>query len=330
MEDSFSARMRARRRSLRSGDISGSGANSAHFVQRGPRPSVVLGMLVCLASTAGIQVRADLAKPATGRADRKAAIRLMPLETLSPADRRKAEHILDDYSLYRRMPVQVVGCEPDMYVYLLRHPEIVVNIWQLMGVSKVSLQRTGPDTYYASDGSGTLSDIEVLYSDHDTHLLYGTGTYEGPLFKRRLVGEFLLLVSADYVRETNGAYYTRVRLDAFVRLPHVGVELVAKTVQPLMGRVADFNFQETVAFIGTLSHMVETNPQGIERLTKKLNQVEPQVRDQFVRLAWDVSRRRQAQASALVPGDRRGLVHRRSEPLIQQVRQAGATLHGAR
>jgi hypothetical protein len=194
-------------------------------------------------------------------------------------------------SIYRRLPTQVTECDPDMYLFLVRHPEVVVNIWEVMHVSNVALERTGPDTFRAADGAGTLCQVKFCYSDHDTQVIYAEGSYEGPLFNRPVRAKCVLLLKSGYVRETNGRYYVTSRMDTFIQIEHAGVEMLAKTLQLLVNRAADYNFIETAAFLGTVSRTSEANPAGVGRLARKLTKLEPEVRDRFAALAMEVGRK---------------------------------------
>jgi hypothetical protein len=103
----------------------------------------------------------------------------------------------------------------------------------------------------------------------------------------------VLVLKSGYVQETNGRHYITSRMDTFVDIEHAGVELLAKTLQPLVHRTADFNFVETAGFLGTISRTAEVNPTGVSRLSRKLTKLEPQVRDRFAELALDVGQKAQ-------------------------------------
>ena len=175
-------------------------------------------------------------------------------------------------SLFRRLPVQVTQCDPDLYLFLVRHPEVVVNIWEVMKISNVALERTGEDTFRATDNAGTLCERQVLLqrSRHPGDLR--RGPYDGPLFKRRCRPSCVLLLKSGYVQETNGRYYVTSRMDTFIQIDHAGVDLLAKTMQPLVHRSADYNFVETAAFLVTISRTAEVNPLGMGRLAQQADE----------------------------------------------------------
>ncbi len=248
-------------------------------------------VLMCAIGSAGVLAASDKAAPAgsNNRQVRDEAMRAIPLDKLPEDLRPKVASVLKNTSIFRRVPVQVIDCDPDLYLFLARHPEVVVNIWQLMGISRVSLVRTGANSYQGNDGSGTTGTVTLCYSNHDTQVVYAEGSYEGPMFSRPLRAQCVLVLRAGYIQETNGRYYITNRLDAFIHIDHAGLELIAKTFNPLVNKTVDINFRETIAFVGTVSRTAEANPPGMQRLSAKLTSTEPAIRDEFARISSDVS-----------------------------------------
>lgn len=263
---------------------------------------VTLGILVACGLPA---VAASPNQATSSRAAREDAIRSIPMDKLDPDVRKRVATTLEETSIYRRLPVQVTPCDPEMYLFLVRNPEVVVGIWEVMNISNVALARTGPDTFRASDNAGTLCKVKYCYSDHETQVIYAEGTYSGPMFNRPLRARCVLLLKSGYLQETDGRYYVTSRMDTFIQIEHAGVELLAKTLQMLVHSAADYNFIETAAFMATVSRTAEVNAPGMQRLAGKLTNVHPEVRDRFAEISQtvgDKARSRQAmQTSAAVP-----------------------------
>jgi len=269
----------------------------------GKLPRLLLACLMLAWSAAASAASPNQAT--SSRAARDEAIRSLPLDQLAPDVKDKILATVAKASIYRRLPVHVTNCDPDLYLFLVRHPDVVVNIWEVMKISNVALERTGPDTFRARDGAGTLCDVRFCYANHDTHVIYAEGSYDGPLFNRPIEARCVFVLKSGYMRETDGRYHVTSRMDTFIEIEHAGVELLAKTLSMLVYRSADYNFVETAAFLGTVSRTAEANPRGMCRLADKLTGVEPEVRDRFAELsvaAADRAREREAmQASAIGP-----------------------------
>lgn len=225
----------------------------------------------------------------TSQQARQDSIRLIPLAKLDSQQRAKAQQLLGDSSIFRRMPTQSIECDPKFYTFLIEHPEVIVNIWSVLGISDVKIKRTGDSTFDANDGAGTLGRIEYLYRSRDTHLLYGEGTYEGRLFTKKVRGRCLLMLKTAYLRQANGNYFITCRLDAFMQLDNVGVDMLAKTFQPFVGQVADHNFRETTGFVESLYRAAEINYSGMQALAQKLTLVQPEVRNEFAAVSEQIA-----------------------------------------
>lgn len=259
---------------------------------------IVLGLTSasCLAAGRGPQGTSSAAA-------REDAIRSIPLAKLDPTDRQRISATVSETALFRRLPVQVTPCDPELYLFLVRHPEVVVNIWEVMNISNVAIARTGENTFRAADGAGTLCQIKYCYSDHETQVIYAEGTYDGPLLNRPVRATCVLLLKSGYAQETTGRHFVTSRMDTFIQIDHAGVELLARTLQPLVHRSADYNFTETATFLGTVSKAAETNGAGVGRLARRLTNADPAVRERFAEIAMQVNQKAQqrdaSQAAAI-------------------------------
>ncbi|MEQ8790182.1 MAG: hypothetical protein RIC55_28055 [Pirellulaceae bacterium] len=251
------------------------------------------GFFVALTVTvlAGTSTAATPNVASTDRQSREDAIRAIPFDQLNNETRAKLQRVVSSPSIYRRMPVEMVDCDPDLYLFLVRYPEIVVNIWRLMDITNVSVQRTGPFSMKTFDGSGTYGHIELVYGTRDTHIIYAEGYYEGPMFKRKITGSCVMVLKSGYAKDDDGRTKISNRMDMFIQIDNVGAEIIAKTLHPLVGRTADLNFAESTGFVGRLSAAAETNAEAVQRLSDRLREVDPTIREQFSRLAELVSSR---------------------------------------
>jgi hypothetical protein len=197
-----------------------------------------------------------------------------------------------------------------MFTFLVQHPEVVIDIWRITGLSQVSLDRVGqavpdgqrcqaqPDlpAYRGTDGAGTTGTVRFLYADwgenaRNLAVVFAEGAYEGKPFTTPIKAQSVLLLRSGAVQETNGRHYITVRIDSFVRIEQVGIELVAKTIQPWISKTADHNFIETLTFVSNFSRTAEQNPRGIERLAIRLPSLDEPTRNELVALSHRTAQR---------------------------------------
>jgi hypothetical protein len=256
---------------------------------RSLRPVALVACYLTLCAPAGL-----LAAEAAGTSDEQAqqdAQRQIPFDKLDADARRKVEAVLSDVTLFRRLPMQVFRCDPDLFLFMTTHPDVTVNLWQVLELSQISATRTGKTTFRADDGAGTESDIQYLHTSHDTQLIYAVGNYKGPLFGTPIRGGCLLLLKTGYIREPDGYYYITARLDVFFRVDNVGVSLLTRTLQPLVSDSADKNVKESAAFLQNLSRAAEMNPDYMQHLSTRLSKVRPEDRRRFAELTAQTAER---------------------------------------
>jgi len=225
-------------------------------------------------------------KADSSREAREEALRTIPWNKLNDESQRKLRSVVDTPSIYRRMPKKTIDCDSGLYLFLLRNPEVVVNMWQVMGISNMTADRTGPFSWKGNDGAGTQCNVELAYGTNDLHIMYGEGFYEGSLFKRRMSGRCVLLLRSGYAQD--GRSRVATLLDMFLTVDNAGLDLVAKTLSPLVGSTADANFAETAKFLGRVSLTAERSGPKLEQMAAKLTKVEPQVREQFVQISTEI------------------------------------------
>jgi hypothetical protein len=234
----------------------------------------------------------------TSDASRHDALRSIPLGRLSDADREKVNFVLSNVSLFRRLPVKTIDCDPALYLFLMHHPDVVVNIWEVFKISRLQLREGDENQFRLLESTGAAMAGKFVYQSRGTHVLYGEGVYQGPLFPRPIKGRGVLVLKTAYVQQPSGRYHITSRLDCFLNIDSLGAELATKTVSPLLGKTVDNNFVQTLAFVGSLSRTAEVNSLGVERLASQLTHVQPDVREQFADLAADVSDRQAGAAAA--------------------------------
>ena len=257
----------------------------AKVPRRGLGPLVIA--IVCggsLSASAATPVRvAKHAKPqgSSSREARDEAMRAIPYNQLDRNSRIKVGAVLANTTIFRRLPAETIECDPNLFIFLIEHPDLVVNMWEVLGVSEVELLRTGEGVFDAGDKAGTRGRVEYLYQGPQVHLVYADGTYTGSLLPRPVRGRCVLLMRSSYSRASDGRPIVRCSIDAFVHLENVGVGMLAKTFQPLVTTAADHNFRETAVFLASVHRAAETNYAGMQKLTEKLTNVDDDHRREF-------------------------------------------------
>ncbi|MEM9657453.1 MAG: hypothetical protein AAF961_03745 [Planctomycetota bacterium] len=230
----------------------------------------------------------------TSDAARQDALRSISLRRIDPAYREAIKQVLADTTLYRRLPTTVVDCRPAMFTFLTQNPEVLVEVWRVLGLSNAELVRTEQRKFRFSDGGGTTGDLVIVEEKCDAAaqnriVMYARGQYEGKPFSRPLSAECVLLLRSGSMKERSGRPFVAARLDSFVRFDRRSLELIAKAVHPWVGRTADRNFTDTLTFVSNFSFTAERRPEAIDRLAGELRRVDAQRRSGLSTVALECS-----------------------------------------
>ncbi len=273
--------------------------------------ATILCALVALGQTPG-----EVARPTSARAEspllrrndphaatssdaaRREAIGAIPFEQLDREGRAKAAAVLQDVAVFRRLPTQVIDCDPKLFLFLVQQPDVAVNIWRVLELSQIEMRQTTSNRFELVEPTGTRLHAEFLYRSPEVHVIYGEGVCIGPILGRPVHGRYLLVLRTGYVQETNGRHYVTARLDTFLHVQDRAPDLAAKLLHPLASKTVDHNFVQIVAFAGSLSRTAELNYRGVQRLASQLTAVQPEVRVRLSELAADIARNTQGQAAA--------------------------------
>lgn len=226
---------------------------------------------------------------ASSRETQADAIRRIPMQQLNRESQALVSDVIDKPSFFRRMPTQNIDCDPQMFQHLVRYPEVLVNIWDVMGITKVQINRTGPYTFTADDGVGTTCKCDLVFANDTVHVYYGTGAYKGNMAPRQITGRCVCVLYSNAALSTANRPTIRGSMDVFLKLDNLGADLLTRTLSPLVGKTADYNFVESARFLEQISLVCERNPTGAQILASKLTKVQPPVRDEFARIALRIS-----------------------------------------
>ncbi|WP_283432733.1 hypothetical protein [Neorhodopirellula lusitana] len=234
-------------------------------------------------------------------AHRQGILNSLPMDRLTTDARKRILDIAEKPTLFRQLPSQVISCDRDMFLFLTRNPDVLVGLWDLMGITKVQSKRIAPFQLEASDGVGTVCQVDLVYGDDEQHIFVVDGSYDGRMVPTPIRGKGVFVLRSTYAAGADGQTTISGTLDCFVQLDSLGLDLIARTLSPIIGRSADANFMQTAQFIAQVSQSSAHNPSVMLDIASRLPQVDPPVRESFSDTIVTVARR-----SAAIAQQQRG------------------------
>jgi len=231
----------------------------------------------------------------SSRETRRQAVESLPLDRIAEPQRKAVAACLKSATLFRRLPVETVVCDAELLDFALEKPEAIVDIWQVLGISRLALDPVGPAQWRLSDGYGTVGVLRLVHAERHGRggllVFHGKGAYTGPLSPKNLTGSCVLLVRhSPAMPAVDGRERQSIQIDSFLDVDGVGLEIVTRTLQPLIVRSAASNLHEICLFMSTLSESARSNPEGVAQLASRLPQTQPADRQTLAAIARRAAR----------------------------------------
>jgi hypothetical protein len=247
--------------------------------------AICCGSFAVAQNASGQMIDTSMATGTSGKSQRAAAAARIPHDQLDPAVSQKVAEVVRKATIYRQLPVTTINSDPDLYLTLLRYPEVIISTWQLMGVTQMNAARVAPFTMQVADGAGTTTRTDLIYGDPTLNVFYSEGEYDGPMLFRKITGKCVIIVESLYQADVAGQTSVTSRLNIFLQIDNMAAGLIARTIHPLVGTTADDNFVETLKFAEKLAATTEKNGPGVQRMGERLNGLQPDVRQRFIEVA---------------------------------------------
>ncbi len=216
---------------------------------------------------------------------KKQSMAEIPLDRLKPETLAKAQSILKNTSLYRRLPTIAFEVDPNVYAYFLRRPDMAVASWRAMGISKLTLDHQSPDKYVADAKDGSKGTVEVIYSTPEDTLIACDGAFKSPLVTKPIVARSLMRLQTKFDTDQDGKLVATHSGDVYVEFPSQTVETVAKIISPISYSIADRNFKQLTFFAHLMTVAMERQPGWVEAVAQRMDHVTEAQRQEFLRVS---------------------------------------------
>jgi hypothetical protein len=244
-------------------------------------------------------------KPGTSTsAVRKLSIADLKLERLSPDAQQKSQLVLKNLGMFRRLPTVSFECDPAVYDYFVRNPDVAVATWRAMDISQFQLQQTTEHKYHADAGDGSVGDVELLLQTPTDTIIHCDGAFKSPLLPKPIVARSLMRLQTSFEKDQEGRIIGTHTGDVFVEFPSHAVEAAARVIAPVSHSIADRNFKQMTLFVHLMSQAMVKHPSWVEQTGNKLDGISKQRKQEFFEVSarsCGEARKRFATANSIQP-----------------------------
>jgi hypothetical protein len=226
-----------------------------------------------------------LARGSSSRSTLRDALDRLPVDNLTDEQRSRVNEVLKHRSMFRRLPAISIDANAEVYNHLTHNPESVVGIWRVLGISKFTMQQTGPTEWYGDAGDGSTGTIDVLSRSPNHHLLLCNGKYKSPLLARPIEAVSVMHLKTQYQKGQDLQPKVVHGLDLFVMFPSHTIDTVARVIAPVSHMIADRNFRELSLFVRFMNVAMERQPGWMEQTIQRIDGIDREQRIELMKLS---------------------------------------------
>ena len=223
-------------------------------------------------------------KGTSSRSALKEAKRVLPLNQLMPAQRKRAEAILKSVSHFRQLPQLRFQVEPRVYQYFTLHPDAAVSIWRVMDISKFEMTETSPRVFEADAGDGSKGVSDILYQTPHECVLICDGIYKNPLLVKPITAKGLVHLTTAYTLGPDREPVVVHRASVFIAFPTTTLRTAARVISPITNTIMDRNFHEISVFLQMMSMAMERQPAWVDKIVSGMEGVDPERKPELMGL----------------------------------------------
>lgn len=222
------------------------------------------------------------------KAVREQARQAFPLAQLNGEQQRLASSVLGDISLFRRLPTVKCPVDSRVYQFFIEHPEVAVQVWKVLGISRLELRRTSPTTFFADTGDGSTGNIQLLLKTPTQCIVYCDGMFKSPVLTKSIKARTIVVLNSSFQKQADGTPLVTHSVDMFVSFPSLAVETIARLVSPLSYKYADRNMEEISSFLRMMDLSMARQPGWVEQVVILMEGLAPECRDRLLKLTAEV------------------------------------------
>jgi hypothetical protein len=244
---------------------------------QGRRLRLWLGLLigVAWASPAAPPARAQglFARPQPDQWQRLRTAAQVPLEELPPALRADVQKTLERPTLFASGPGESFLCRPELYTWLLDHPDRAVHAWRRLGAACLNITDRGGGRFGWSDGQGSDIVWETVYRNAALRVWYAQGQVKpGPMLPV-VPARAVVVMHHTPVRERADGTVMYQQTDVFVHTDSKTAALVTRLMGPSAPRLAEQNISQLQMFFSSLAWYCQRYPDRTEALLRPPGQL---------------------------------------------------------
>jgi hypothetical protein len=199
---------------------------------------------------------------------------------VAPGPRAQLETLARDACVSTRVEGPKHSMRPDVFEYLLDHPDFASHVTRALGLARYKIWRDG-DKLWLDDGWGTRGTFTVVYAAPGMRLYHARGVFE-QRFIPEMRGEAVAVFEYDFAPDgATGRSIVTTRATGYLQVDNRFLRTLGRVAAPFVQSKADKETGQLLRVFARASRAIEENPaEVLQKVSERPDVPRPEL-DQF-------------------------------------------------
>jgi hypothetical protein len=175
--------------------------------------------------------------------------------------RTRLEAITQAASLSTRVEADPFPARPDVFQFLLDHPEFATRVTRVLKVARYRVWREA-DGLHLDDGWGAVGRFDVVYAAGTTRVMYARGVYQKRLLPE-IHGEAVVMIEYGVRPRPDGKSLIAAVVTGFVKLDSGLLAAATKLMTPIARAKAEREARTLIKVFAKVSRAIDEQPAAL-------------------------------------------------------------------
>lgn len=201
---------------------------------------------------------------------------------IPPTERARLEQVIENAFVAARMEAEPYVARPDIFEYLLDHPEFATHVTRALRVARYRIWQT-PDGLFLDDGWGVKGHFEVVHAEPGLRVMLARGHYEQALLPD-IQGQAVVVMEYGFRPNAEGRTVVATTITGYVRLNSRFLRIAGTLVGLIAQAKADREARQLLKVFARVSRAIEERPDEVSEKVRQRPDVPQQELREFLRL----------------------------------------------
>lgn len=201
---------------------------------------------------------------------------------IRPTERIKLEEVIENAFVSTRMEAEPYAGRPDVFEYLLDHPEFATHVTRALRLARYRIWHTS-EGLFLDDGWGAKGHFEVVHSEPGVRVMLARGRFEQSLLPD-IHGQAVIVMEYGFRPSDEGRTLVSTTITGYVRLNSRFLRIAGTLVGPIAQAKADREARQLLKVFARVTRAIEERPDEVsEKVRQRPDVPQPELAE-FLRL----------------------------------------------